>query len=933
MQRFIHFSVFCFLTIAGWAQENTYNNFTVDDGLPSNMVYCVQQDSDGFIWFGTDAGISKYDGYEFTNYTLEDGLPDIEILHFFKDSQSRIWFYSLNGKVGFLKEGSIFSSKNTDWLLPLNFENRITSIVEKDSKLYFSSVGSQIKILDDTDVSIIDLDNEYRLNSLCLCDNELLIISISAIFLIKQDYILEKTLDFEYRELIYPFCFKNKIYAFNRTTKQHGIVQISGDSLRKIGLASENYILNFEEHDKKMYLFRRNGVSVINDDSSLGIEIYSENLKAISSMLIDQEGNSWLTSIEKGVYFKPQSEIKLRLDAKYVTALESRNDELLVAHDKLYVSTLDQFGVSENFATFENHNRVNLIHHDHLDNLWIVRNNGVFLNGEKISIAGGFSLLSTGNSYFLTGRSNAMLSESRINAPLKKYKLESYGLSSVLVSEDSILIGTDNGLLLFNKDKISNFVTAPLLNSRITNLILDDESSLWIGTGGNGLIKYNDKGYRQISKKDGLTSDIIDKMLLTDSVIWLSTPQGINKINISKGKVEINKLDRSNGLKSYKINDLKLFGKEIFLATNDGLYSFPLDIDLSEPNNFKLYIDKVLVDNIKTKESKFQYNIENVQLHFKALSYRNHSSLIYQYQLNRNEAAIDSNRWLDTKINQVNFSKIATGNYYFYVRAKTKNSKWSPPLIYEFKIIPAFWQRTLFQTVVVLLLASLIGYIFYQINASRLAKKNLEKEKLSAELKALKAQINPHFLFNVLNSIQSFILENEKDIAQEYLVKYGRLMRMVLDHSDLLVVSLSSELEMLKLYTDLEMLRLKKGFNFEVILSDYFKENSVRIPSMVIQPFIENAIWHGLSPLNRKGRITLALEHYDDYVEVKISDDGVGIKNKPKTQNSHKSSGVRLVEERLNLIQSSNTFKNYLEIVSQPTSGTCVILRFSDTLH
>ncbi|MEM6831967.1 MAG: histidine kinase, partial [Bacteroidota bacterium] len=209
-------------------------------------------------------------------------------------------------------------------------------------------------------------------------------------------------------------------------------------------------------------------------------------------------------------------------------------------------------------------------------------------------------------------------------------------------------------------------------------------------------------------------------------------------------------------------------------------------------------------------------------------------------------------------------------------------------------------------------------------------KKKLEKESIDkrmAELKALKAQINPHFLFNALNSIQSYILSDEKNVAEGYLVKYGKLMRKILDHSNELTVPLQEELEALHLYVELEQLRVKQGFEYEVKLSDDLDPYLVQVPSMVIQPFIENAIWHGVSPLDHPGKITLSFEEEGDFIVVRVQDNGVGFDSGGENTN-HTSKGVGLVRERLELLKASAGEESVLSIHSEPGKGTEVVLRF-----
>ncbi|MEQ9406020.1 MAG: histidine kinase [Cyclobacteriaceae bacterium] len=223
-------------------------------------------------------------------------------------------------------------------------------------------------------------------------------------------------------------------------------------------------------------------------------------------------------------------------------------------------------------------------------------------------------------------------------------------------------------------------------------------------------------------------------------------------------------------------------------------------------------------------------------------------------------------------------------------------------------------------------------FIIGKIRASQTNRKLERNEagKKLAELKALKAQINPHFLFNSLNSIQSFILEDEKNMADEYLVKYGKLIRKILDHSNELTVTLNDELEALQLYVELEQLRIKEGFDFEVIIQESIDPYNAMIPSMVIQPFIENAIWHGVSGFNGKGKIKLTISEHDDLIEVRVEDNGIGFDT--DTDQNTSSKGVRLVRERLELLKETTGKESVFEMESEQGEGTTAILHFRNDL-
>ncbi len=226
----------------------------------------------------------------------------------------------------------------------------------------------------------------------------------------------------------------------------------------------------------------------------------------------------------------------------------------------------------------------------------------------------------------------------------------------------------------------------------------------------------------------------------------------------------------------------------------------------------------------------------------------------------------------------------------------------------------------------------LLAFWVYQ---KKRTKKAFEKNQTAmkiAELKALKSQINPHFLFNALNSIQSFILEDKKNVAEDYLVKYGKLMRMILDHSNELTVPLNEELESINLYMELEKVRLRNGFDFDIQLEQSIDPYITQVPSMVIQPLIENAIWHGISPMGKKGKITLKVTSKNELVEITVIDNGVGFDTMASSKIEHSSKGVQLVKERLQLLTDKGDEKSAFEIKSEVGSGTTCIIRFSNDL-
>jgi LytS/YehU family sensor histidine kinase len=220
-----------------------------------------------------------------------------------------------------------------------------------------------------------------------------------------------------------------------------------------------------------------------------------------------------------------------------------------------------------------------------------------------------------------------------------------------------------------------------------------------------------------------------------------------------------------------------------------------------------------------------------------------------------------------------------------------------------------------------------------------------EKEKLLADLRqkagelemqALRSQMNPHFIFNSLNSINQFILQNDKAQASEYLTKFSRLVRLILQNSQASLIPLESELEALQLYLELEALRFNDHFDFTISVEEDLDVGILKVPPLIIQPYAENAIWHGLMHKKERGHLEIELSQVDDRLYCTITDDGIGRKRaaelKSKSGQSHKSMGMRITADRIALLQQQRLIHasmqvNDLVLPDGSAGGTEVILK------
>jgi LytS/YehU family sensor histidine kinase len=201
---------------------------------------------------------------------------------------------------------------------------------------------------------------------------------------------------------------------------------------------------------------------------------------------------------------------------------------------------------------------------------------------------------------------------------------------------------------------------------------------------------------------------------------------------------------------------------------------------------------------------------------------------------------------------------------------------------------------------------------------SERSKAELQQQATELEMQALRAQMNPHFIFNALNSINRFILQNDKLQASEYLTKFSRLVRMILQNSQAPLIPLESELEALQLYMELESIRFDYQFEYTINIEGEIDSSAVKLPPLIIQPYVENAIWHGLMHKEEKGHLDIKIMEQEDFLLCKIIDDGVGRKKaaelKSKSASSHKSMGMRITADRIAMLQQKKHPGSYVTI-------------------
>lgn len=465
-----------------------------------------------------------------------------------------------------------------------------------------------------------------------------------------------------------------------------------------------------------------------------------------------------------------------------------------------------------------------------------------------------------------------------------------------------------------------------LSSNRFFYLLEDSERNFWIGTRGGGLLLF-DRESGQFTKsyttQDGLPNNVIYGILEDEAgMLWMSTNWGLSRFDKHR-EIFVN-YDVTDGLQSSEFNALALLKSSsglMFFGGMNGFNMFHPDEIQSNPQTPNILISGFKLLNIpQTGEI---YNLDTIILkaddnffsfEFSALDFTSSHKSQFAYILEN-----FNNDWtyVDGTRNFAEYTKVNPGTYYFRVIGASSDGIWNNEGIMITVIVKSHWYQTwLFRIAILLILIAGLWYTVYR-RYRFLQKKNMtdnkmlqiENQLLETQQKALRLQMNPHFIFNSLNSIQSFILSKDIDQAVNYLSRFSQLMRMIMANSTESVIPLSDEILAINHYLEIEKLRFENKFSYTIHVAPEIDEEFTGIPPMTIQPYIENAIIHGLLHKSSKGRIDITFKIRGNSIHCIITDNGIGRAKAEEIKKmsglNQKSKGMMISKERLDIFNKN----------------------------
>jgi len=366
------------------------------------------------------------------------------------------------------------------------------------------------------------------------------------------------------------------------------------------------------------------------------------------------------------------------------------------------------------------------------------------------------------------------------------------------------------------------------LVTRIHDLKYDKTyGNLWIATKGKGLLMKTQDTLIQITTKDGLVDNSLTSLFLDENDLWIGTSNGgVSRLDVRNANHKyftFRNYTTNNGLISDRINKVVVGNNMVYLATNEGLCYFDKRKAMPNQTPPPIYLTGIKINERDTsllKYYKLPYNKNNITISFVGLSYKQAGKIKYTYKME----GVDSN-WISAEARTARFPILPPGTYSFEVKAMNNDRVTSlRPAKVNFIIEKPIWLTVWFLSIMVILFFSICYVILNAINRAKLREQKkhhlMETNMNKYRQKALSAQMNPHFIFNSLNTVQKYVLENDRDTSNIYLSKISQLMRMVLHNSQYLEITLLEELEALKLYIEVEQIRFSYNFKFKLWLHD-----------------------------------------------------------------------------------------------------------------
>lgn len=962
------------------AQQFGFTQYSVQQGLAQSQVRCMAQDAEGYLWFGTLGGASRFDGRRFVNLATQEGLPDPQVNAMALDGRGRLWMASGGSLV------RIAGERVAEQVTPGDGSARIMALASgTNGDLYIGTDGMGLFRMNGDG---LDRPPGYPADTasavralLALGDGRLLVGTRTGL-------LVGSAKGFERVPL--PIDGPVAVSALAEApdgswwvgTFTEGLVHIPSSGRPKVyneehGLLRDNVRCLLVDNEGQLWVGTKLGINRFSQGRMRSFTVHqgmpNDN---VWCALQDDEGNLWFGTDGAGVLrFAGDRFVTFTVrdglcsDQVMTLVADAQGDLWAGTYDNglcrldgmALVNTVDGlpnntvwcgardaggalwFGTSSGLARLERgvvaplpeasafaDQRVMALHVDGHGTLWCGMRDGLGAVHQDLSA----EFLPAGEGG--PGRSiRAMAAD----------------------AEGGLWLGTEEGLYRFRGGAFTRFTTRDgLCDNTVRALVMDDAGRLWAGTP-NGLSCMTAEGFRTVRFASDFGSGYI-ALLVKDrhGYLWAGTNNGLFRFqpdSILLRPAAHRHIALGQGLRSLEFNQNAGHVDErgrLFLGSAGGLVlhdpgrngahdtgSPPPRVRITRlrwylmPSDWSGQCDSLDQQGLPMG-LRIPHRRNHLTMDFTGIAFADPEKLRFRHRL----IGLDEEALPPTDARFASYSNLPRGQYTFEVAAAVGEGPWSDPVRLVFTVLPPFWLTTWFFLLCLLGAGALVfGLVRYRAVRHRRNERTrqllLRSRMLQLEQQALNANMNRHFVFNALNSIQYNINKQDRETASRHLTSFAKLIRKNLDASQGDTTSLAEELERLELYLKLEQMRFKERLRYVIDVRPGVDTSRVRLPAMMLQPYAENSIWHGILPLQHPGTVTIRVEPSSEgRVAVHIEDDGVGLARSRATkgpqEGDHISRGIEITKGRADVLRRLAITDIRItgpEDVTDPATGAC----------
>ena len=953
--------LFILSPICIFSQDYNYSHYDSRDGLGSATVYCITQDKFGFLWFGTETGVTRFDGTHFRTFTKEDGLPDNDITQLFADSKGRVWMSPFKKSVCYAYKGTIRNTDNDSLLKKLRIHDNVIRFAEDNAGNILLQEVTRVHLIQPDGRVFTYLTNgtkpwDYITTIGARREGGFYIMQNGEVYSLRNNrFLLWEKVKQPYNHLHFNYgCVKDETLMWRRDTNTVQVWSFDRNKSWQFFSPNPGYV-NTIILDQRYAAYSTLSGAYVLDLNTGNTQRHLAGV-AISNMFKDSEGNFWFSTLGKGIY-RLNSSVVLNVDlAKrtrdyYWEQSGKRSREYMMAANvydlvKEYSQEdgkrLGQFSWNNNFPVY------NILS---LPDGNIALGAAFYLNKlspELNRILGQLkpvavkSMCMSGNNLLLATDKEAVRIDPRTFKVIDTIWRERP--ACIFSNKDTIYIGTLNGLYQLLPKQKPNYLGEKInaLRNRITAVREDDNHVIWATTAGDGLIGWrNGEVVATLTRHNGLASNNCRTLYYENGHLWVGTDKGLCKVHVLQpGAYHVDKYTTSDGLSSDIINTIYVNNKKVFVGTPEGITFFEEDKIASQSQCLLRFLDIAIAGKTyypADAPAIISHKKNSIEFNYVGISYKSNGDIRYRYQLK----GLDST-WRETRETFLSYPTLPSGEYELKLQAINKFDVKSELLTIGFTIDKLLYERVWFQLLIGLLFLGVVGFTVWLI-IRRIRKREQEKTAMVKRINDLeqlsrKAQMNPHFIFNSLNSIQQYVMDADVAGANKFISGFSRLIRQTLDFSSRPEISLEEELDYLTNYLDIERTRLENAFAWEVEIDTTVNPADYYIPPMILQPFVENSVRHGLRfRKDKEGKVIIAVNRQGDHLVCILEDNGVGRKAalhyKSISPINYQSKGLSLTADRIEMFNKEHEQKismhiDDLEDEAQNALGTRVTIHF-----